>query len=136
MAVIKTLVSFVALVIVTGDCFGPTTPPNAKRYFVVTIDSVQYEPSIVLGDTAVLRLYGFIGYNLCYGLDRFESHFQPLRLDLTAWGVYPAHPYVCAQVVSRLYGEKFSFVPTAQGEFIVVIHQASGSTLQLSFGVQ
>jgi len=110
--------------------FGCTTEPEKSAVqFIVRVDSISHQPSVPIGDTIVIQLFGTIGSDGCHSFYRFEDSKQLNQLDLTIWGQRTLDN-VCPAVMVYLDGKEYTVVATQEGWYFINIHQPDGTILR------
>ena len=112
-----------------------TEPETKPTQFVILIDSIAHVPSLIVGDTIAIKLFGTIGNDGCHLFSHFEDSRQALRLDLTVWG-QRSPSGVCPDVMVYLNGREYKLATTQTGWFSINIHQPDGTVLRDSILVQ
>ncbi len=125
---ILSIIPFVLLNIFVMLGCGVETEEPEFDYFIVKVDSIKHQQSVLVGDTIVIHLFGTIGTDGCHSFHRFEDYVQPNQLDLTVWGKR-ARRSVCPDVMVYL-NEKYKVVATQRGWYYIRIHQPDGSILR------
>ena len=102
-------------------------PQRSERTFHARVDSVQVPATVTLGDTVSVRVFGFLGPNLCYGFSKFEASASGTDLRLAVEGVQRVDPgRVCAEMASVIRGRQYRFRPTRAGVCRILLERPQG----------
>jgi len=97
-------------------------------YFVVKVDSIAAPDSEPLSDSLSVRLFGTIGRNGAYSLDRIDATRNESGLDMTVWGKFDRQAGEVTGNFTRL-DERYVTYPATRGMFRIRVHQPDGSTM-------
>jgi len=100
-------------------------------YFIVKVDSLAVPDSFPHTESLRVQLFGTIGRNGAYTLDRVDAVRSERELNLTVWGEFDRRAKEVTQGFTRL-DRSYSIYPVTQGPFRIRVHQPDGSTLTAS----
>ncbi|MBK9099053.1 MAG: hypothetical protein IPM14_13210 [bacterium] len=113
-----------------------TEPEYNYIEYKIKVDSLVHPNSILLGDTLLIKFYGFVGPDGCHTISRFEEIKKPEEVEIQVWGKKPDFPTVCSAVIVEMRGTIRKVVPEQQGLFLVKVKQPDNSYLIDSVFVQ
>lgn len=113
-----------------------TEPEYNYIEYKIKVDSLVHPNSIVLGDTLLIKFYGFVGADGCHTISRFEEIKKLEEVEIQVWGKKPDFPTVCSAVIVEMRGTIRKIVPEQQGLFLVKVKQPDDSYLIDSVFVQ
>ena len=97
-------------------------------YFTVKVDSLAAPDSFPHTESVRVQLFGTIGINGAYTLDRIDAVRSERELDLTVWGRFDRRAKEVTQSFTKL-DQSYSTYPGTQGLFRIRVHQPDGSIL-------
>jgi len=110
-------------------CNNPTK--SEAMYYKVKVDSIKIIQNSELGDTVLLRFYGFVGQNYCYQFSHFEVAKKDQKIDFSIWGYYSGEE-ICAEAIRKLKGKKYKLIPAKKGKLNINIIQPDNTVLKYS----
>lgn len=128
---------FLFLLIIVSILSSCSTEPEYNyTEYQIKVDSLVHPNAIVLGDTLLIKFYGFVGPDGCHTISRFEEIKKPEEVEIQVWGKKPDFPTVCPAVIIEMRGTIRKVVPEQQGLFLVKVKQPNDSYLIDSVLVQ
>lgn len=95
----------------------------------IRVDSIAAPASVGVNDTLRVTLYGVVGRNGCYALDRIDTHRTTNSIELSVWGRHKrGGGVVCTQAVVFLR-HGYTIPPPLAVPFSVLVRQPDGSRL-------
>jgi hypothetical protein len=113
-----------------------TEPESEYTGFKIQVDSLVLSRAISIGDTLIVKFYGFVGPDGCHEFWRFEDRKKNDGVDITVWGRKPLHPTACPDVLVYLEGEEYFTIPTQTGYYKIKVNQPDNSILIDSVSVR
>ncbi len=103
-----------------------TTEPIGSEEFTIYVDSISAPDSIAWYEPFLVRVWAWVGPNLCHKFSDFELTWQQSELHVDVIGVRQTGPVACAAAESRIYGVGFAVNPPFPGEQFDLVFQGRG----------
>jgi len=106
--------------------------------YVIQVDSLRTTPTVQLGESVRVWLWGVVGTDGCHSFKCIEAWQEsPWRVHLTAMGSQRVPVGVpCPPETVYMDWEEYSFVPTQEGFVEIVVENPDGSSLVDTVEVQ
>ena len=116
------------ILVASAFTVGCSTAPD-RTEFVIRVDSVQSPGAVSGGAPFTVKVFGYVGSNLCYRFKEFRVARTPGAADVTVVGWTPEGTDNCYQLVAHLGGEPLVISPPVTDPFDLRIHQPDGAVL-------
>ncbi len=103
-------------------------PQPRYDYFIIKVDSMNVPDSVSHNDSLSVRLFGTIGGNGAYSLDRIDTTCSGRDLDVTAWGRFDRQAENVVSWFVQL-DQSITFAPSAPGPVRIRVHQPDSTIL-------
>lgn len=119
---------FLSLFLLSAFFLSNCKKDHATR-FLVKVDSIQMPDTIQFGDTLKIELFGTIGENGCYSLDKIEPVFEDSIITVSVWGLNSGSD-VCPDVMVYLDGTTIAFTGLQKETYQIIFLQPDDGKLE------
>jgi hypothetical protein len=121
---------FLFLLIIVSILSSCSTEPEYNyTEYKIKVDSLVHPNAIVLGDTLLIKFYGFVGPDGCHSISRFQEIKKPDEIEIIVWGKKPDFRTACTAVIVEMRGTRYEVIPEQKGLFLIRINQPDDSYL-------
>ena len=104
------------------------TPSEWPSIYTIEVDSLAYSPDVAVGDTLIIRFWGYVGPDTCHEFWQFSTFRDSFTVRIEVIGVQYFESS-CADTAQYLEGEPLRVAPLHAGDLMLFVVQPDGSAL-------